>query len=81
MHQEPGRKQTRAESEHRSGDLLKMRWPEKASLRKLTCKLRPEECAGTSHMRQTGKRAPSRENDLDKDQGRKEGGGEQGRRL
>lgn len=46
-----------------------MGWPEKAALRKLTCKLRQEEWAVTGHMRQTEERAPSRGNDLDEDAG------------
>lgn len=63
------RKQTRAESEPRSGNLLRMGWPEKAALRKLTCKLRQEEWEVTGHMRRTEERVPSRGNDLDEDAG------------
>lgn len=46
-----------------------MGWPEKAALRKLTCKLRQEEWEVTGHMRRTEERVPSRGNDLDEDAG------------
>lgn len=56
-----------AASEHRSGDLLKMQWPEKSARRRLSCEPRQEEGAGAGHMRQRGKRAPNTGNDLDDD--------------
>lgn len=68
------------ESERRSGDLCKMRWPEKATPRKLTSKPSQEEWAGTGYVteREEGskqRKGPGRR------PGQERGRGEQGGRL